>query len=88
MFFEAGLQTLQNQVGFLVARLWYINLLEAARERTVFFEDAAKFSIGSLTNTLDITVSQYWFDQVRGIHDTTRGRAGADYGMNFIDEQD
>jgi hypothetical protein len=54
----------------------------------VLLEDAAKFLIGGRADAAQLAVGEHRLDQVRGIHDAARGRAGADDRVDLVDEQD
>ncbi len=88
MILEPGLQALENLIGFLDRRLDHVDLLKPPRQRPVFLEDAAILLIGGRADALHLARGQHRLDQIRGVHHPAGGRAGADDGVNFIDEQD
>ena len=88
MFLETLAQTLQDVDGLRDGGLDDVNLLEAPGQRVILLEDAAIFLICGGTDAADLAVRQHGLDQVRGIHDPAGRGAGADHGVNLIDEQD
>ena len=87
MRLEAALEAPENAVGGGHIRLFDIDFLEAARQRPILVEDAAVFLVSGRADTAQMGRSQHRLEQVGGIHDATRGGAGADDGMYFVDEQ-
>ena len=85
---EARAQPTQDLDGFGNRRLDDIDLLEAARERMVLLEDAAVLLVGRRADAAQLAVRQCGLDQVRGVHDATRGGARADHGVDLVNEQD
>ena len=65
-----------------------VDLLEAARERVVLLEDAAVFLVGGRADAAQLAVREHRLDEVRGVHDAARRGAGADHGVDLVDEQD
>ncbi len=65
-----------------------VDLLEAARQRVVFLEDAAVFLVRGRADAAQLAVRERGLDQVRGVHDAARGRARADHRVDLVDEQD
>ena len=86
--FEAALEPAQDADGVLDRGLGDIHLLEAPRQRTILFEDAAKFLEGGRADAADLTGGKQRLEQVGRIHHAARGRAGADDGVDLVDEQD
>ena len=84
---EAALQAAQDLHGLFHRRLGHVDLLEAARERMVLLEDAAELGIGSGTDAAQLAVGEQRLDEIRRIHDSTRCGAGADHGVDLVDEQ-
>jgi len=85
---EARLQPLQDLDRFLDRGLDHVDLLEAPRQGMVFFEYAAVFEIGGGADALQLAVGERRLEQVGGIQCAARGGAGADHGVDFVDEQD
>ena len=81
------LQTVDDLHRFLNGRFGHVNFLEAARQRTVFFEDVAELLVGSGANHADLAAGEQRFDQVSGIHLATGRRTCADDGVDLIDKQ-
>ncbi len=85
---ESGLEAVQNLDGLFHRRLGHVDLLESARQRTVLLEDAAVFLIGCRADAAQVARGEHRLDEIRRIHDAARGRAGADDGVDLVDEQD
>ncbi len=88
VLFEALLQSLQDLDGLLHRRLLHVDLLEATGQRPVLLEDAAELLIGGGADAAQVAGGQHRLDQVGRIHDATGRRAGADDGVDLVDEQD
>ncbi|VAL50488.1 Protein of uncharacterised function (DUF3170) [Enterobacter kobei] len=85
--FILRLQTVDDLHRFLNGRFSHVNFLEAARQRTVFFEDVAELLVGRGANHADLAAGEQRFDQVSGIHLATGRRTCADDGVDLIDKQ-
>src|SRR5690606_18667614 len=88
VLFEAGFQPLENAIGRLDIRLIHIDLLEAARQGAILFEDTPVFLISGGADAAQLTGGQDGLEQVGGVHDATGGGAGSDDSVNLVDEQD
>ena len=66
----------------------HVDLLEATRERVILLEDAAVFLVGGRADAAQLAVGEHGLDEVGGIHDAARSRAGADDGVDLVDEED
>ena len=88
MIFEARLQPLQNFNGVFDVRLHHVNFLEASGQGAILLKDAPIFLIGGAPHAAQLAAAQQGLQQVGGIHDAPGGRAGADDGVDFVDEQD
>src|SRR5690554_1488605 len=88
MFFEAAAKPLENLNGVADRGLDHIHLLEAACQCTILLENAAELLKGGGSYAADLTRGQQWLEQIGRVHDTAGGRAGANDGMDFVDEQD
>ena len=86
--FKTPLEPAQDTDGVFNRRLGHVDFLEATRQGTVFFEDAAKFLERGRTNAADITGGQQRLEQVGSVHHPTGSRTGANDGMDLVDEQD
>ena len=84
---KARFQALQDLDGLVDGRFDHIDLLEAPRQRAVFLEDTAKLLVGGGTDALDGAGGQRRLDDIGRIHDRPGGGAGADDGMDLVDEQ-
>jgi hypothetical protein len=88
MLLEAGLQALEDRHGFLDGGLVDVDLLEAPREGVVLLEDAAVLGVGGGADALQLAGGERRLEQVGGIQGAARGGAGADQGVDLVDEQD
>ena len=70
------------------ARLVHVDLLEAAHQRAVLLEILAIFLVGGRADAAQRALRQRRLEQVGGVHRAARGRAGADDGVDLVDEQD
>ena len=82
------LQAHQDLDGLGHRGLDHVDLLEAPRERVILLEDAAVFLVGGRADAADLAVGEHRLDEVGGIHDAAGGGAGADHGVDLVDEQD
>ncbi len=82
----ALLEAAQNGDGFLHARLVDANGLETAFQRGVLFDVLAVFVQCGGADAAQFAAGQRRFEHVRGVVGALGG-AGADDGMQFIDEQ-
>ena len=87
MLFEAGFQTPKNLHRLFDGRLVDIDLLEAARQRMVFLEDAPVFVIGGRTHALELPRRQGRLEQIGCVQRTPRGCTSANQGVDFINKQ-
>ena len=83
-----GLESLQDLVGLAHRGLDDIDLLEAARQRAILFEDTAVLLERGRADAAQLARRQRRLDQVGGIHRAAAGRAGADDGVDLVHEQD
>jgi hypothetical protein len=83
-----GLQPLQDLHRILDRGLVDVDLLETPDECTVFFEIIAVFLIGGRTDATQRAAGQGGLQQIGGIHCPAAGSAGADHGVDFVDEKD
>ena len=88
MLLEAGLQPLQDLDGLRDRRLHHIDLLEAARQGVILLEDPAIFLVGGRADAAQLAVGEHRLDQIRGVHHAAGGGAGADHGVDLVDEED
>lgn len=86
--FKTPLEPAQDANGVFNRRLGHVDFLEATRQGTVFFENAAKLLEGGGADAADITRRQQWLEQVGGVHHPTGGRTGTNDGVDLVDEQD
>ncbi len=85
---EIGLQPLQDLDCVRHRRLVHVDLLEAAHQRAVLLEVLAVFLVGGRADAAQRARLQRGLQQVGGIHGAARGGAGADHGVDLVDEQD
>ncbi len=87
MFLEIGLQPLEDLHRVLDRGFVHVDLLEPARQRAVLLEMLAEFLVGGGAHGAQLAALQRGFQKVRGIHRPAAGGAGADHGMDLVDEQ-
>ena len=85
---EARLQAHEDVDGLRHRGLDHVDLLEAARQRVILLEDAAVFLVGGRADAAQLAVGEHRLDEIGGIHDAARRRAGADDGVDLVDEED
>ena len=88
VFFVVGFEAAQDFDGVFDVGLVDVDLLEAANEGPVFFEVVAEFLVRGAADATHVAAGQGGFQQVGGVHRAARGGAGADHGVDFVDEQD
>ena len=88
MLFEAGLQPHQDldRVGHV--RFVHVDLLEPAAERAVLFKVLAELLVGRGPHAAQLAARERGLQQVRRVHRAAAGRAGADDGVDLVDEKD
>src|SRR5680860_86670 len=87
VLFKVRLQPFEYLVGILNTGLIHINLLEAPGQRTVFLENTPEFLIRRGTDATDLTRTQHWLEQVRGIHNSAGSGSRTDNGMDLVNKQ-
>ncbi|MNV36826.1 hypothetical protein D3C71_1283190 [compost metagenome] len=87
VLFKARLQALEDVDGFGHAGLHHVHLLETARQRCIFFEDATVFREGRCTNALELAAGKRGLEQVGGIQRAARRGTRTDQRMDLVDEQ-
>ena len=85
---EIGLEAFEDFDRIGDRRLVDVDLLEAAHQRAVLLEILAVFLVGGRADAAQRARRQRRLEQVRRIHRAARGGAGADHGMDLVDEQD
>ena len=85
---EVGLQALQDRDRVLDRGLLHVDLLEAADERAILLEVLAVLLVGGRADAAHGARLQRGLQQVGGVHGAARGGAGADHGVDLVDEQD
>ena len=83
-----GLEPAQDLDRILDRRLVDVDLLEAPDQRAVLLEIVAVFLVGGRSDAADHAARQRRLQQVRGVHRAAAGGAGADHGVDLVDEQD
>ena len=85
---EIGLQPLHDVDGVGNRRLDHVDLLEAAHQRAVLFEELAVFLVGRRADAADGARRKRRLQQVGGIHRPAGGGAGTDHRVDLVDEHD
>ena len=85
---EIGLEALEDLDRVGDARLLDVDLLEPADQRAVLLEILPVFLVGRRADAAQRALRQRRLQQVRRVHRAARGGAGADDGMNLVDEED
>ena len=85
---EVRLQALHDLDRVRDRRLVDVDLLEAADQRAVLLEVLAVFLVGGRADAADRAAGQRRLEQVRRIHRAAGGGAGADHGVDLVDEHD
>jgi hypothetical protein len=88
VFLEIGLEAHEDLDRIRHRRLVHVDLLEPARQGAVLLEVLAEFLVGGRAHAAQLAALQRGLQQVRGIHRAARGGAGADHGVDLVDEQD
>lgn len=85
--FIAFLEATEDGDGVFLARLVHQHLLEAALQRSILLDVLAILVEGSSTDAVQLAARQSRLEHVAGVHGAFR-LAGADHGVQFVDEQD
>ena len=85
--FVAGAEALEDFEGFFLGGFADEDGLEAALEGGVLFDEAAVFVEGGGADDLDFAAGEGGLEDVGGVHGAL-GAAGADEGVEFVDEED
>ena len=85
---EVGLEPLHDLDGVRDRRLVDVDLLEAPHQRAILLEVLAVFLVGGRADAADRAARERGLEQVRRIHRAARGGAGADHGVDLVDEHD
>ena len=85
---EIGLEPLEDLDRVRDRRLVDVDLLEAADQRAVLLEVLPVFLVGGRADAAHRAGGQRRLEQVRGVHRAARGGAGADHGVDLVDEHD
>ena len=88
MRLELRLQSTQNLHRLADGRLDHVDLLEAARSALSFSNTGGTRHVGGGTDAAEATVGQRGLEQVGRVQRATAGGAGADDGVDLVDEQD
>ena len=88
VFLEAALEALEDFHRLGHRRLDDVDLLEAPRQRRVLLEDAAVFGERGRADALELAAGERRLEQIGRVQRAARRRAGADQGVDFVDEQD
>ena len=85
--FIAFLEATEDGDGVFLARFVHQHLLEAALQRGILLDVLAILVEGSSTDAVQLAARQSRLEHVAGVHGAFR-LAGADHGVQFVDEQD
>ena len=85
---EVRLEALEDRDRVVDRRLVDVDLLEAPHQRAVLLEVLAVFLVGRRAHAADRARGERRLEQVRRIHRAAGRRAGADHGVDLVDEQD
>ena len=88
MRLERGLQAQQDLDRFVLGRLVDVDLLKPAHQGAVLLEVVAVLLVGGGAEAAQGPALQGGLEQVGGIEGAAAGRAGADHGVDLVDEQD
>ncbi len=87
VYLVALLEATQDGDGVFFARLVHQHLLEAPLQGRVLLDELAVLVEGGGTHAMQLATGQRRLEHVAGIHGAL-GLAGADHGVQFVDEQD
>ena len=87
MLLEIGLEALEDLHAVLDRRLVHVDLLEPAAERAVLLEVLAELLVGGGAHGAQLAALKRGLQQVGGVHRAAGGRAGADHGVDLVDEE-
>ncbi len=82
-----GLEPAQDLDGVLERGLVHVDLLEPAHQRAVLLEVVAELLVGGRADAAERAGGERRLQQVRRVHRAAAGRAGADHGVDLVDEQ-
>ena len=88
MLLVVALQALEDLDRLLDGRLADLDLLEAARQRAVALERALYSAIRRRADAAQLARGEGGLEDVRGVHRPAADRAGADDGVDLVDEED
>ena len=85
---EIRLQPLEDFNRVFDRRLVDVDLLEPANQRAVLFEILPIFLVGRRADAAQHALRERRLQEVRGVHRAAGRGAGANHGVDFVDEQD
>ena len=88
VFLEIGLEPFQDLDRILNRRLVDVDLLEAPHQRAVLLEILTVLFIRCRADAADRAGGERRLEQVGRVHRAAGGRAGADHGVDLVDEHD
>ena len=88
MLLEGRAEAGEDLDRVLDRRLVDVDLLEAPEQGPVLLEMVAELLVGGRADAADRAVGERGLEQVRGVHRAAGRGAGADHGVDFVDEQD
>jgi hypothetical protein len=83
-----GLEAAEDLYGLGDGGLQDLDLLEAAGERLVALEGRLEVLVGGRADAAQLAGREGRLEHVAGVHGAARGGAGADDGVDLVDEQD
>ncbi len=84
----AVLDPVQYGYGLVQGGLRHVDFLKTPGQGAILFKYAAKLFEGGGADTAQLAVGQEGFEKIGGVHGAAAGGAGADYGVDFVDEED
>ena len=88
VFLEIGLEPAHDFDGVLNRRLVDVDFLEAAHQRAILLEILTVLFIRCRADAADGAAGERGLEQIGRIHGAAGGGAGADHGMDLVDEHD
>ena len=81
-------QAAQDQHRVVHRRFRHHDLLKAPRQRVILLEVAAVLLVGGGADAAQLAAAEHRLEEVGGVQGAARGGAGADHGVDLVDEQD
>jgi hypothetical protein len=87
MLLEVGLEALEDLHRVLDRGLVHVDLLEAPRQGAVLLEVLAELLVGGGAHAAELAALEGGLEEVGRVHRAARGGAGADHGVDLVDEE-